>query len=173
MYVYSRTSHSYSSYGLTLQKIKRLQGRLQKNADKVEEKLEKEKASAVEKDVQNKSIRPQSPKSIKSDLLGDFMFNPGGAASGTFVEIISNGVKRGGTGTFLDVMASGDTGGVGMMDILGNTGGGNLINIVTGITTGSITQAPAVSEQIVDPLTQKAQSIIAMNQIGSMLNING
>ena len=170
MYVYSRSNVSYSQYGLTLRRIQRTQRNLQRKVDRAEEKLQREKAIEAKNNIQNKPVRPQSPESIKSSLLGDFMFSPGGAASGTFVEILSNGINKGGTGSWLDILDSGDKGGVGMLDIAAGTGGGNLMNIVTGITSGSIIQPTAVSEQIVDPLTQKAQSIIAMNQIGSILN---
>jgi hypothetical protein len=172
MYVYSRTTPTYSSYGLSLRKIKRLQNRLQRQLDRAEEKLEKERASEVEKNLQSKPVKPQSANSIRSNLLGDLMFNPGGAATGTFVDIISNGVKKGGTGTFLDIIGSGDTGGVGMLDILGSTSGGNLLNIVTGMTMGSIVKTSAVSDKIVDPFTQKVQSIIVMSQLGAALDVS-
>lgn len=172
MYVYSRTYNSYSSYGLALQKIDRLQERLQRKVNSAEEKLQRQKANeAQDRDIQNKPVKPESAESIKSNLLGDLIFNPGGAAQGTYVEILADGVQKGGTGTYLDILGSGDTGGVSTMDVLAGTQGGNLINIVTGISTGpSVIQSPTVSSQIQDPLA----GVVAKNmlkQIGSKVDI--
>ena len=172
MYIYKRTYPSYSSYGLALNKIDRLQERLQRQVNRAEEKLEREKANeAQKKDVQSKPVKPESAESIKSNLLGDLMFNPGGAAPGTYVEILANGVQKGGSGTYLDILGSGDTGGAGMLDIMAGTGGGNLINIVTGISTGpSVIQSPTVSSQVQDPLAEVAAKNI-MKQIGSKVDV--
>lgn len=167
MYVYTQTGYNYSSYGIALKKIDRTQERLQKQVNRAEEKLLKEKANeAQKKEAQNKPVKPQSPESIKSNLLGDLMFNPGGAAPGTYVEIVANGVKKGGTGTYLDIMGSGDTGGVGTLDILAGTQGGNLINIVTGISTGpSVVQATAISSPVQNPISNKVAMILATNAL--------
>ncbi len=172
MYIYKRTYPSYSSYGLALDKIKRLQEQLQRQVNRAEGKLEREKANeAQKKDVQSKPVKPESAESIKSNLLGDLMFNPGGAAPGTYVEILANGVQKGGSGTYLDILGSGDTGGAGMLDIMAGTGGGNLINIVTGISTGpSVIQSPTVSSQVQDPLAEVAAKNI-MKQIGSKVDV--
>ena len=172
MYIYKRTYPSYSSYGLALNKIDRLQERLQRQVNRAEEKLEREKANeAQKKDVQSKPVKPESAESIKSNLLGDLMFNPGGAAPGTYVEILANGVQKGGSGTYLDILGSGDTGGAGMLDIMAGTGGGNLINIVTGISTGpSVIQSPTVSSQVQDPLAEVAAKNI-LKQIGSTVDV--
>lgn len=172
MYIYKRTSPSYSSYGLALDKINRLQERLQRQVNRAEEKLQREKANeAQKKDVQSKPVKLENAESIKSSLLGDFMFNPGGAAPGTYVEILANGVRKGGNGTYLDILGSGDTGGVGTLDVMAGTQGGNLINIVTGISTGpSVIQSPTVSSQVQDPLAEVAAKNI-MKQIGSKVDV--
>lgn len=176
MYVYKRTHYSYSPYGLALSKIDRLQEQMQRQVKRAEEKLQRQKADEAQKtDIQNKPVKPESAESVKSSLLGDFMFNPGGAAPGGYVEILANGVRKGGTGTYLDILGSGDTGGVGMMDVLAGTQGGSIINIVTGISTGpSVVQATATSSPTQDPISRKVSIILATNalkQAGSNIDV--